>query len=165
MSLFYTGSLPPLSPPSLPLQHPKSNEFDYFLVWLCVLSGKSETLNRENQTNIEFWCGFRLCECLFCVAFVALVTLFWLVRCALRPPSGQKQTKTSYFKINPYYVRYFVGKIGDQKGQNLRYIWVLRIAGASVVALSLGLCLLSCFAYICHYIAFKGGFKGVLYLR
>ena len=83
VSLFYTGTLPPLSPPSLlsslPLQHPKKQEFEYFLVWFGILSGFCETLKRENQQIFSFCCDLSLCLCLFCVAFGALVLLVWLV--------------------------------------------------------------------------------------
>ena len=111
----------------------------------------------------------------------------WLC-CVLRPPSGQKQTKTSNFKINPYHVRCFVGNLGYQKRQkqrinllpisifaalsviirDLQSAQVLTLCSwyISIVALlcvpssyvALWLCLLSCFAIY----ALVSRFKGVL---
>ena len=73
--------------------------------------------------------------------FVLLLALLsyrfgWLC-CVLRPPSGQKQTKTSYFKKNPYCVRCFLGILRYQKRQKQRYILLLGVVWLPVVALHL----------------------------
>ena len=73
--------------------------------------------------------------------FVLLLALWsycygWLW-CVTRPPSGQKQTKTSYFKINPYYVKCFVGFLRYQKRQKQRYILLLGVVWLPGVALHL----------------------------
>ena len=117
--------IPALCPLSLlPLWSPlylssiqKATNLNIFLVWLCVLSGKSETQKVENQTNIYFCCGFRLCDCLFVLLLSLLSYWYGWLWCVIRPPSGQKQTKTGYFKKNPYYVMCFVGFLRYHKRQ------------------------------------------------
>ena len=75
----------------------KKQEFEYILVRLGVLSGIWETLKRENQTNIKFWCDFMFCDGLFCVAFGAPILLFWLVVLCAQPSIRAKTDKNKLF--------------------------------------------------------------------
>ena len=77
---------------------------------------------RREKTKQIFSFGVVLCSVsAFFVLLLALLSYWygWLC-CVLRPPSGQKQTKTCYFQINPYLVMCFLGNLRYQKRQKQR---------------------------------------------